>query len=116
MDGPVERVSGDQPDAIKLVVSSNRELSDVEQAGVVRRHADLPERPFDLSGGALCLDFANTMDDRPDPRPDDYLHSYADLLAFASQAGSLCESSLARLRAESNRRPAEAVAALARAL
>jgi predicted RNA-binding Zn ribbon-like protein len=74
------------------------------------------EGSFDLSGGVLCLDFANTLDDRPDAHPNEYLKSYADLLAFARQTGSLAEPDLARLRAESARRPADADAALARAL
>jgi predicted RNA-binding Zn ribbon-like protein len=91
------------------VVSSKWELSNVEQGGAAGRS-------FDLSGGALCLDFANTLDDRPDPRPNEYLESYTDLLAFARQSGSLAEPDLARLRAESARRPADADTALARAL
>jgi predicted RNA-binding Zn ribbon-like protein len=70
------------------------------------------QRSFDLSGGALCLDFANTLDDRPDPRPNESLESYADLLAFSQQAGSLPEAHLTRLLAESMRRPADAAVAL----
>ena len=96
----------------RLVVSSNREMSDVEQAG----NFDLSERRFDLSGGALCLDFANTLDDRSDPRPNDFLHTYADLLAFARQTGSLSGAKLTRLVAESAARPAAAAASLARAV
>jgi predicted RNA-binding Zn ribbon-like protein len=94
---------------VRRVVSSKWELSNVEQGGAAGRS-------FDLSGGALCLDFANTLDDRPDPRPNEYLGSYTDLLAFARQSGSLAEPDLARLRAESARRPADADTALARAL
>lgn len=91
------------------MVSSGWELTDVEQAGAAHRE-------FDLSGGALCLDFANTLDDRPDPHPNEYLQSYADLLAFERQTGALSEAQLAHLRAEAVRRPAEAAATLARAL
>jgi predicted RNA-binding Zn ribbon-like protein len=71
---------------------------------------------FDLSGGALCLDFANTLDDRPGPRPNEHLGSYADLLTFAWQTGALDDGQLARLHAHAQRRPAEAAASLARAL
>jgi predicted RNA-binding Zn ribbon-like protein len=81
----------------------------VEQGGTARQS-------FDLSGGALCLDFANSLGDRPDPHPNEYLESYADLLAFARQTGSLTETDLVRLLDESARRPADADAALARAL
>jgi predicted RNA-binding Zn ribbon-like protein len=91
------------------VVSSNQELTNVEQADAARRL-------FDLSGGALCLDFANTLDDRPGPHPNEYLQSYADLLAFARQSGALSEADLARLHAASARHPADAAATLARAL
>ena len=73
-------------------------------------------RSFDLSGGSLCLDFANTLDDRPTPRPNEYLVTYADLLAFARQTGALDEALLACIQAEARRRPTDAEAALARAL
>lgn len=43
---------------------------------------------FELSGGALCLDFANTWGDR-ERSEQEHLHGYADLLAFAVQAGVL---------------------------
>ena len=91
------------------MVSSDRELADVEQAGAAGRQ-------FDLSGGALCLDFANTLNDRPNPRPHEYLQSYPDLLAFARQAGALSAAQLARLVAASARQPAASAAALDRAL
>jgi predicted RNA-binding Zn ribbon-like protein len=49
----------------------------------------LPEQePFELSGGALCLDFANTWADRDRPEKD-HLTGYASLLAFARQTGIL---------------------------
>ena len=41
---------------------------------------------FEMSGGALCLDFANSWGDRGRPETDK-LRGYADLLAFARQAG-----------------------------
>jgi predicted RNA-binding Zn ribbon-like protein len=44
--------------------------------------------PFELSGGALCLDFANTWSDRDRPEKD-RLTGYPSLLAFARQAGIL---------------------------
>jgi predicted RNA-binding Zn ribbon-like protein len=44
--------------------------------------------PFELSGGALCLDFANTWADRQRPESD-YLRDYAALLAFATQTRTL---------------------------
>src|ERR1035441_8617882 len=42
---------------------------------------------FDLSGGALCLDFANTVSHRHLPqRRAEHLDTYADLVAFADQS------------------------------
>ena len=42
---------------------------------------------FDLSGGALCLDFANTVSKRKIPGEIcDHLTGYGDLLAFATQS------------------------------
>src|SRR5262252_1410562 len=42
---------------------------------------------FDLSGGALCLDFANTVSQRHIPgKTCDHLAGYSDLLAFATQS------------------------------
>jgi predicted RNA-binding Zn ribbon-like protein len=55
-----------------------------------------PQTPdFDLSGGALCLDFANTWGDRGRAETDS-LRSYSDLLAFARQAGILNRGQQAR--------------------
>ena len=46
-------------------------------------------RDFELSGGALCLDFANTVSNRTISwKRWDELAEYSDLLAFATQ--SLC--------------------------
>lgn len=72
---------------------------------------------FELSGGALCLDFANTWSDRG--RMDtDHLRTYADLLAFARQTGLLRAAEESRLasRAEGDPRAAEAALAQGRGL
>ena len=46
-----------------------------------------PRFQFDLSGGALCLDFANTVSRRKIPDEIcDHLTTYGDLLAFATQS------------------------------
>jgi predicted RNA-binding Zn ribbon-like protein len=45
------------------------------------------ERKFDLSGGVLCLDFANTVLRRNQPgRTKDELENYANFVGFAKQA------------------------------
>ncbi len=43
---------------------------------------------FELTGGALCLDFANTLGDRP-RSTEEHLGGYDDLLRFSRQAGVL---------------------------
>jgi predicted RNA-binding Zn ribbon-like protein len=43
---------------------------------------------FDFSGGALCLDFANTVEDRPHYAKEG-LHAYPDLLRWVGEAGVL---------------------------
>ena len=79
-----------------------------------REARDRPAAPsFDLSGGALCLDLANTWSDRG--RPDtEQLRGYADLLAFAQQTGQLAGGEAARLQQRAERQPRAAAAALAR--
>src|ERR1035438_5051522 len=50
----------------------------------------LPAYQFDLSGGVLCLDFANTVSRRQAPEHiADHVTSYADLVAFAGQSNIL---------------------------
>jgi predicted RNA-binding Zn ribbon-like protein len=64
---------------------------------------------FDLSGGALCLDFANTVSHRHLPqRRAEHLDSYADLVAFAEQSNLLSRKLAANLHARSARNGAEA--------
>jgi predicted RNA-binding Zn ribbon-like protein len=64
---------------------------------------------FDLSGGALCLDFANTVSHRHLPqRRAEHLDTYADLVAFADQSKLLPPKLAASLRAHASRDPAGA--------
>src|SRR5687767_7202330 len=70
---------------------------------------------FDLSGGPLCLEFANTWGDRERPESD-RLRSYGALLDFARQTGSVPPAQLAALAQRAAAEPAEAAAALTEAL
>ncbi len=67
---------------------------------------------FELTGGALCLDFANTVDHRPAPEPRELLPTYADLLSWARQAGAIRAEEARHLEREAAGRRAEADAAL----
>jgi len=60
--------------------------------------------PFELSGGALCLDFANTVGDRPYSQ-NDHLQSYADLLSWARQADLVDRSRQISLAHEADSHP-----------
>lgn len=57
-----------------------------------------PEDWFEFSGGALCLDFANTVSERPTSEPIERLETYADLLDWIRRAGVLTPAAI-RLRA-----------------
>lgn len=71
---------------------------------------------FELTGGRLALDFANTVDNRPSARRRDLLASYADLVAWGRQAAVLGTGEVRRLLETAARRPREARAALREAV
>jgi predicted RNA-binding Zn ribbon-like protein len=75
----------------------------------VRRGQPHPEFQFDLSGGRLCLDFANTVSRRHVPeRRKEHLAGYSDLVAFAEQSKLLSPKLAGTLRARANRNRSEA--------
>ncbi len=49
------------------------------------------ELQFELIGGAVCLDYANTLDDRFTTHPKELMNSYVDLVQFAEETGVLSE-------------------------
>jgi predicted RNA-binding Zn ribbon-like protein len=69
---------------------------------------------FDLSSGALCLDFTNTWGDRAREETDALL-SYGALLTFASQAGLVSLEERARLEALARQDPVREAAVFSRA-
>lgn len=68
------------------------------------------EWQFELTGGRLCLDFANTVSGARELDPRDRLLDYAGLVSWGRQAGALGEAQARKLLAEARRRPAEAEA------
>src|SRR5262249_32271313 len=64
----------------------------------------MTERNFELLGGALCLDFANTIHEYGAADPREELHNFQDLVSFEYQAGALTKSEASVLsnRAENN--------------
>jgi predicted RNA-binding Zn ribbon-like protein len=76
----------------------------MRETNIVARQA--PE--FDLSGGRLCLDFANTLEDRPSDAPRELLNSYEDFISWGQQAQIVTDKEAHRLMEEAQRRPEEA--------
>jgi predicted RNA-binding Zn ribbon-like protein len=70
---------------------------------------------FEFSGGALCLDFANTIADRRSGRGE-RLHGYADVVSWGEQARLLSRRGAAQTRAAARAAPRDAGRAFARAL
>ncbi|MGI8687775.1 MAG: CGNR zinc finger domain-containing protein [Thermomicrobiales bacterium] len=72
---------------------------------------------FEFDAGWLCLDFANTLGDRPASQPhEEDLHSYRDLAAWSEAAGIISgDEAMAFLRA-AERSQADTDAAFARAI
>jgi predicted RNA-binding Zn ribbon-like protein len=74
------------------------------------------EQVFDLTGGLLCLDFANTVDDRTEAHPQELLNSYYDLVSWSEQAQVLTEREARGLLEKAARSPSEASRVLQRAV
>src|SRR5260370_29650303 len=71
---------------------------------------------FDLVGGALCLDFLNTLDDRFSSEPKELLASYIDLGRFGQDTGILDPAQVDCLFERSQRSPEAAQRALSAAI
>jgi len=72
---------------------------------------------FDLSGGILCLDFANTVSRRIHPDgAHDNLSSYRDLVVFARQSKVISAPAGRQLLAAAEGRPRDAALVLQSAL
>lgn len=76
--------------------------------------ASRPVDELELIGGALCLDFANTVGgSRSDPR--EYLIDYRALVRWGERVGALQPEDARALLGEAEDRPADAAGTLARA-
>jgi predicted RNA-binding Zn ribbon-like protein len=67
---------------------------------------------FEFTGGDLCLDFTNTADGDVNNEWHERLNDYADLVAWARQAGALTDAEAARLLAEAEQSEAQAATVL----
>jgi predicted RNA-binding Zn ribbon-like protein len=75
-----------------------------------------PKLAFDLTGGSLCLNFANTLDKRLSSQPEDKLGGYEAFVAFGQQTGALPPSEARKLRQEGSRDKSEAARIFVRAV
>jgi predicted RNA-binding Zn ribbon-like protein len=71
---------------------------------------------FDLDANHLCLDFANTLNDRLEAEPRELLNSYHDLVAWNWQAHTLTGEEALRLLDAEPRDPAGAATVLREAI
>lgn len=72
---------------------------------------------FQIIAGELCLDFINTLDNRPVPqRRQELVPNYFDLLEWALQAGAVSRAQHADLRRAAESHPREAAAVRLRAV
>ncbi len=70
---------------------------------------------FELIGGNVCLDFINTLDDRPSDHPKELLTSYDELARFGEDSGILTPEELGFFHKRVQLAPDEAEEALRRA-
>ena len=70
-------------------------------------HSTRTLETLEIVGGALCLDFANTINSRLQPEHD-YLLQYSDLVGWANKVGILSVAEMNRLQKESKQKIDEA--------
>ena len=75
-----------------------------------------PTPKFDLTGGCLCLDFANTLDHRLSANPEDQLGGYQELIAFGQQTRVFSASEARHLQRAAWKDPSEAYRLFAQAV
>ncbi len=69
---------------------------------------------FELTGGRLCLDLVNTLDERGTERPRELLRRYEDLIGWGVQTGTIGAAQARALRTRAAGDPRAAERALAR--
>jgi predicted RNA-binding Zn ribbon-like protein len=75
-----------------------------------------PAAGLALIGGAVCLDFANTVSDHNSEQATDYLANYADLVAWSEHAGILAARAAKELLTQAAQKPGAASTVFRRAL
>jgi len=70
---------------------------------------------FELTGGAMCLDLPNTLDNRKAATPRELLAGFEDLVAWGLQAGAVPDAAARALLREARAHPRAAARAVERA-
>jgi len=83
---------------------------------VTRGSSAAPPKSFQFIGGALCLDFCNSVGGKRESVAREHLHAYTDFLSWSQQAGLVENALLEASLRDARRRPAEAAAVLKRAI
>src|SRR5712691_12143629 len=76
------------------------------------RDTPVPDHGFEFAGGALALDFANTVGGTHVRPTHDHLREYADVVRFGVESGALRGGLAKRLLARAEREPRRAGAVL----
>jgi predicted RNA-binding Zn ribbon-like protein len=85
--------------------------------GNVKSELKQPEFVFELTGGALCLDFANSVYSRPvAAQRHDHVASYDDLVAWSRQSGVVGSKQALELRRLAAAEPAASAVVLQQAV
>src|SRR5208282_704159 len=71
---------------------------------------------FELIGGNVCLDFVNTLDDRPSARPKELLKNYYLLARFGEDSGILTPAQFDFFYENAHLEPDETKEAMRRAI
>lgn len=66
------------------------------------------QRLFEITGGSLCLDFANTVDYRPSGEPRELIPTYHDFMDWSTQVGLLSSVASKSLAANAALQPKKA--------
>jgi predicted RNA-binding Zn ribbon-like protein len=75
----------------------------------------MENKQFELLGGALCLDFLNTIHEYGAPDPQEELHHWNDFIAFGHQTGAITQKEAKLLSRNANENPSIAGKALSMA-
>jgi len=72
--------------------------------------------PFEFTGGNLCLDFANTVDNRTSERETDLLIDYSRLLQWGEESGAIPRKTAEKLNHLASESPGNAQLVVRRAV